>query len=127
MNEDTEKLSQAVQELGRQYGLTKVRIETPTARFLFEMSDNLTHLTLVKTQSVIRVMGRQSIVSIGDSPTDDYSTLEDAEAGVREYWSNHLKEKRKHLTPEQKRKRAQLQKNYRERKKAKAVEISRRQ
>lgn len=87
--------------------------------------DKAGRLILMSEKAIIRSMGKVSKVPIGVG--QEYATFEDAEKAVKKYWSEYYKKVRSKRTDKQRAAEARRQKRYRDKLKAKELDIHRNQ
>lgn len=106
------------------WSLTRVKTESINFDRDFQRGqDNQFHLKSEK--AVIRALGKLSKVPIGEGR--EFKTFEEAEAAMREKWSQYFKERRVKRSENEKRGEQRRQKRYRDKKKAKDTAIDRQQ
>lgn len=124
MTDDYEKMLPDLQAVATRYSISRIKLTT--LNFDREFRQGVDgNLQLVSSKAIIRVLGKTTKVPIGGGA--EFSTFEEAFEATKKYWSEYYKRIRANRTPEQLRAEAKRQKRYRERRKARRVELKRQQ
>ena len=119
-----EELEKEVSALANKHSVTRLRISTLNFDRDFQRGED-GGFYLVSEKAIIRALGKTSKVPIGVD--EKYKTFEEAEEGVKKYWSEYYRNIRANRSPAEKKAEARRQKLYRERRKEKLTELKRQQ
>ena len=123
-NNTLEEFEKDLKAFAEKWGVVKLMVETRNLKRNYQ-GETPFELALHKEVAVVRVLGRTQRVLIGED--QKYKTYEEAAEGVRAYWSNYFKERRRNMTPKERSGYARRQKRYRERRKQERQAIERQQ
>ncbi len=123
MENEKQHLLDDVTAFATRHSLNRVRVESDNFKREFTRQADDTFL-LTSEKAVVRVLGKVSVIPIGESHT--YKSFEEAEAWARQYWSDYFKQRREQRSDKERRNEARRQKAYRERRKAEQTEFKRR-
>lgn len=126
MKEDQvyEQMEQEIVVLANKYSINRLKISTMNFDREYRRSEDGS-FQLVSTKAVIRALGKVTKVPIGDD--QEYKTYEEAEEATKKYWSEYYKTIRANRSEAEKRREAQRQKRYRERRRQNEIDLKRQQ
>lgn len=123
-NEAYKKMEQEIFALATKYSVTRLKISTLNFDREYRRGADGDFL-LVSTKAVIRALGKTTKVPIGEG--EAHKTFQEAEAAVKKHWSEYYRRIRANRSPAQLKTEARRQKRYRERRRAKGIQLRRQQ
>lgn len=123
-NDDLHKFEHDIDEFATRYSADRLKISTiHFDRDYKRTKDGSLHL--VSEKAIIRSHGKTTKVSIGEG--EQYATYEEAFEATKKYWQEYYKNVRANRSEAKKLAEAKKQQRYRERRKATAEELKKRQ
>ncbi len=122
--EQHELMDADILAIATKYSATRLKISTLNFDRDFQRGED-GGFYLVSEKAIIRALGKTSKVPIGVD--EKYKTFEEAEEGVKKYWSEYYRNIRANRSQAERKAEARRQKAYRERRKERDTELKRQQ